>query len=529
MHGRLAATAAIFMTLAAAVPAAASADDWPRRLFVVARAADPQSDAIQDFLERPDGAILIASGSEDSFSARVRELGPGGRIRPVVRFERAGGRSGIGLLGDGASRFLAIDGEGERVVRVRASGKTEPFAGTGRTGFSGDGGPATAAKLRFGASGFLGMARTADGSVVFPDAWNNRLRRVRPDGVIETIAGVGPSVTPSSPSCEFAGDGGPATQASLCGPIDVLAMPDGALIVSSFHRIRRIAPDGTIATIAGDGSRQDPSPADEGKPATDVPLFLPEGLAALPSGELLIAEADEIRRLGADGHLHPFLRTTDGNVDFTGREIRYRPTGIVRTAEGGLLIAAGDAYYLAPRHTKRTLVGIRGARVRRGSVTLDVEATRAARATVTVRAGGRTVARSTRRIRGGKRTLTVQHAFTASPHTVRVALRGARNARAGDTVSLYLGTTLGGAYIRRFAEGLEEDGFPRPCRRFTSRRVDCAGPRRQLRGSGLVHAAPHRRHLEAPVRLQGPKAPVPPGAEVHRRRTPGRSAGDLAG
>jgi hypothetical protein len=454
MRGRLTAIAAMCVMLA--VPAIAHADDWPRRLFPIARASDPQFDAVQDFLEQPGGALLIASGSEDSSGGRVRELGVDGRLRTVVRFERAGGRSGIGLLGDRGSRFLAIDGWGDRVVRVRASGKTERFAGTGTTGFSGDGGPATAARLRFGASGFVGLARTADGSVVFPDAWNNRVRRVRPDGVIETIAGIGPPVTGSS-TCAFSGDGGPATKAGVCDPTDVLATPDGGLVVSTFDRLRRIAPDGTITTIAG-------------RPA---PLFLPMGLAQLPDGDILFAEADQIRRLAPDGRVESFLRFSgagDDMRDFTGRQIFYRPTGIVRTAEGGLLIAAGDAYYLAPRHSRRKLVGIRGARVRRGSVALDVQLTRRARATVAVSQDGRTVARRTRTIGGGKRTLTVHGPFTARPYAVRLSLPGAG---ARDGVTLYLGTWLRKPFMKRFSEGFEEDGFPERCRSFTSRRVDC--------------------------------------------------------
>jgi hypothetical protein len=470
MHGRLTALTVMLMTLAVAAPATASADDWPRRLFMVAGTDDPQMNAVQDFLERPDGTILIASGSEDSFRGQVRELGLDGRLRTVVEFPRAGGRSGIGLLADRGSRFLAVDGESDRIVRVRASGKAEPFAGTGRTGFSGDGGPALAARLRFGASGLVGMARTADGSVVFPDAWNNRVRRVRPDGVIETTGGTGPSITPSSGDCPLGADGVPAAQSSICRPTDVLATADGALLVteSGWGRVRRIAPDGTITTIAGDASRRDPVPGDEGKPATEVPLFVPQGLALLPDGDLLISEGGQIRRLGADGHLHPFLRFGDGIVDFTGREVPFPVSGLVPTAEGGLLIASENAYYLAPRHTRRMLIGIRGARVRRGSVALDVQTTRTARATVTVRAGGRTVARTTRRIRGGHRTLTVRHAFSARPHTVRVRLPGA-----SDRVDLYLGTRLDAAYVKKVAEGFEEDGFPERCRRFTARRVDC--------------------------------------------------------
>jgi hypothetical protein len=479
MPGRLTALAAVLISIAVTAPATASADDWPRRLFVVAHADDPERDAAQDFLERPGGAILIASGSGASRGGRIRELRLSGRLRTVVEFPPHGGRSAIGLLADSADRFLAVDGWGDVVRRVHVSGSTEPFAGTGRTGFSGDGGPAVAARLALDTRGFLGLSRTADGAVVLADVRNGRLRRVRPDGVIETIAGIGPPPGPPT-GCAFAGDGGPATQARLCQPSDVLATADGGLLVAdTFNgRIRRIALDGTITTISGDGAQRDSVPGDDGRPATDVSLMLPTGLAQLKSGDLLFSDYGRILRVGADGRVHTLLRlnSASGRVlsDFSGRRLPDTSTGIAATAEGGLLIGAGDALYLAPRHTRRTLVGIRGARVRRGSVALDLELTRRALATVTVRAGGRTIVRSTRTIRAGRRTLSVRHAFVAGPHSVRVAVHGPRGARAADRVVLYLGTRLGQAYVRRFADGFEEHGFPDRCRRFSGRRVDCA-------------------------------------------------------
>lgn len=475
MPGRLTALAAILMTIAVAVPATASADDWPRRLFVVARADDPLKDAAQDFLERPGGAIVIASGSAASRGGTIRELRMSGRLRTVVELPPHGGRSGIGLLPDGATRFLAVDGWGDVVRRVRASGQTEPFAGTGRSGFSGDGGPAVAARLDLDSGELIGLTRTPDGSIVIADTRNNRLRRVRPDGVIETVAGSGPSATCSS----FGGDGGPATAAALCQPQDVLAAADGSLLVADTfnERIRRIAPDGTITTIAGNGAPRDSVSADDGKAATDVALMLPTGLAQLKSGEVLFSDYGRILRVDAAGRVHTVLRlgSSAGRVltDFAGRRLPGTSTGLVPTSEGGVLIAAGDAFYLAPRRTRRTLVRVSSARVRRGSVALRLEITRRARATATVRAGGRTIARSTRRIRGGTRTLIVRHAMTARPHTVRVTVRGPRGARASDRVALYLGTRLNAAYVKTIAERFEEDGFPERCRRFTSRRVDC--------------------------------------------------------
>src|SRR6185436_3179779 len=113
----------------------------------------------------------------------------------------------------------------------------------GSAGGGGDGGPATAATL----DGPRGLALAPDGSLYIAEQHGNRVRRVAPDGVISTVAGNG--------SYGDTGDGGPAVLAQLAQPFSVAAGLDGSLYIADTgnHRIRRVGPDGVITTVAGIG------------------------------------------------------------------------------------------------------------------------------------------------------------------------------------------------------------------------------------------------------------------------------------
>jgi streptogramin lyase len=119
--------------------------------------------------------------------------------------------------------------------------------------FGGDGGPAVAAQLHEPAS----VAVADDGSFYIADTCNNRVRRVTPDGKISTVAGSAPWFMCGHASAAFyGGDGGPATQALLEPPSAVAVGHDGSVYISDSgnHRIRRVASDGTITTVAGTGA-----------------------------------------------------------------------------------------------------------------------------------------------------------------------------------------------------------------------------------------------------------------------------------
>src|SRR5205814_4288786 len=100
---------------------------------------------------------------------------------------------------------------------------------------------------------------------------------------ISTVAGNGVS--------DFAGDGGPATQASLNGSFGVAVAPDGSFYIADTinDRIRRVGPDGIISTVAGNGTARF---SGDGGPAPRAALGGPQGRAGGPDGSLYRAPPD---------------------------------------------------------------------------------------------------------------------------------------------------------------------------------------------------------------------------------------------
>jgi len=152
-------------------------------------------------------------------------------------------------------------------------------AGTGTPGFSGDGGPATAAHLNLPYS----VAVTADGGFLIADSGNRRVRRVSPTGIITTVAGTGVQGS--------AGDGGAATAAQLNDPDGVATTPDGGFLIADFfgNRVRWVSPTGVITTVAGTGAASVFRDGDGG-PATAANIDMPFGVAVTPSGGFVFSE-----------------------------------------------------------------------------------------------------------------------------------------------------------------------------------------------------------------------------------------------
>ena len=195
----------------------------------------------------PDGSIYRGHNLDERFGGnRLYRLGTDG---VVTVFAGTGER---GYSGDGGPAAVAslsrpsdvavgpdgsvyINDEGNDVIRrVGTDGIITTVAGTGFSGFSGDGGPATEARLRIP----QGVAVAADGTLFISD-FNGRIRRVGSDGIITSIAG-------GSLNSGFSGDGGPATQARLAGPRGITVAPDGSVHFADasfnrpFPRVRRV-------------------------------------------------------------------------------------------------------------------------------------------------------------------------------------------------------------------------------------------------------------------------------------------------
>ncbi|MXW24715.1 MAG: hypothetical protein F4Z77_00195 [Dehalococcoidia bacterium] len=151
----------------------------------------------------------------------------------------------------------------------------------------------------------LGLEWDRDGSVVVADRENRAIRRIAPDGTVTTIAG---------------GNGqgvrdGPADEAQFAGPTDVAIAGDGSIYVADTygHRIRKIAPDGVVTTVAGSGPISG-SPDEEGAlgdfpdgPATEARLYHPGGIAIDDFGDLYVIERyQRIRRISPSGWVSTF-------------------------------------------------------------------------------------------------------------------------------------------------------------------------------------------------------------------------------
>jgi hypothetical protein len=187
---------------------------------------------------------------------------------------------------DRAGDMFITDQGNQRIRKVDGAGIVRTYAGNGIPGFSGDGGPAAAAQVRFPGgdspppSGRLVVDRA--GNLYFADSGNHRVRKIDPGGTISTVAGNGDPT--------FAGDGGPAVSASLARPSDVEVDDAGNLYIADTDNacVRRVDPAGVITTIAGRCGA--PGFAGDGGPATAALLEQPYGLALAGDDRLYVAD-----------------------------------------------------------------------------------------------------------------------------------------------------------------------------------------------------------------------------------------------
>ena len=187
-----------------------------------------------------------------------------------------------------AGKTVQYKEDHDRILRIDPNGILTTLAGTGTAGFSGDGGPANAARLQFPA----GAAVDAAGNVYIADSWNHRIRRVDTSGIITTIAGTG--VLGND------GDGGLALDAALTFPVALAFDPAGDLHITSKGFVRKIDVHGVITTVAGAGKG---GWAGDGGPAVQARLFAPEGLAVAPDGTIFVADVrnNRVRRVAPPG------------------------------------------------------------------------------------------------------------------------------------------------------------------------------------------------------------------------------------
>jgi sugar lactone lactonase YvrE len=282
--------------------------------------------ATQASLNRPCAVAVDAAGNlfiADYGNSRIRKVSPDGIITTLAGSGEAGYggdggpatsaslRGPYGVQVDTAGNVYIADQQNCRIRKVAKDGIITTVAGNGQRGFAGDGGPATEAKL----SGPNDMLPGRDGELIIADSGNDRLRRVNANGIITTIAGTGERG--DNPEGGMPGDGGPALKARLATPSTLTRDPAGNLILGDFrnHAVRKITPDGIITTIAGMGRR---GFSRDGVPAKEARFNELGGVAVDLQGRVVFTDGVNyrVRRVGRSGVIETIAGT--GQRGFAG-------------------------------------------------------------------------------------------------------------------------------------------------------------------------------------------------------------------
>ncbi len=250
------------------------------------------------------------------------------------------GRFGAPAALDASHNVYIADISNQRIRRIdAATGVITTIAGTGDTGFSGDGGDAKAAKLNTPNDVKLDSA----GNIYFADMGNHRVRKIDAvSGVITTVAG---GDTPSSAG-GFAGDGGAAAKAQLHSPAGIAFDAAGNLYIADYnnHRIRKVTAAGVISTIAGSDTPNNAGGfAGDNGPAVSAQMNKPYSVCADASGNLFIAEygGSRIRRVAVDGTIATIAG--NGTPGFSG-DGGIATSATINQPQGVAVDSAGQVY-----------------------------------------------------------------------------------------------------------------------------------------------------------------------------------------
>jgi RHS repeat-associated protein len=299
----------------------------------------------------------------------VRQILPNGTLQTIVGvapppwfLQGDSGNEGLAT----AARFSALRGaismgpdgsiyiltDGLFIRKVTPDGIIHAFAGTGQTASSPDGVPALTAALNVRASERInGLLAAPDGSVYFSEPFGNRVRRVMPDGTLTTVAGDG--------AFGFGGDNGPATSAHLATPSGLALGPDGSLYIADRcnNRIRKVRVDGKIITVAGSGGTGcypgfgQINYSGDGGPATNAGLQDPVSVAVARDGSIFFSDylSRVIRRVRPTGNIDTIAGLWNGpgwtGKDTPARQMDIGPITNLALGNDGALYASSETAF----------------------------------------------------------------------------------------------------------------------------------------------------------------------------------------
>jgi len=292
-------------------------------------------------LEGPRGLLIDDDGVSlfiaDYTAGNVRHVNAAKQIDTVVGENNGDGYPAQlahvapqGMAWDAAGDLYMSDTDANRVRRVRTDGITETIAGTGRPGYNGDGIAATQAQL----SSPLGIAIDGGGNVYIADQFNHRVRRI--DAQSKQISTI-------------AGNGSP-TAAGLSYPAGLGIAPDGGVLIADNgnNRVLKWTPQGGVVRLAGTGLSG--FGGDNGQ-ATSAQLSNPLAVAADGNGNIYIADNNNcrVRRVDARG----VITTVAGNGECLFRGDGPDATMLTINGPGSLAIHPSGTLYVgelfAPR------------------------------------------------------------------------------------------------------------------------------------------------------------------------------------
>ena len=243
---------------------------------------------------------IITTVAGNGTSIALRYFGDGGNGTNALLNNPAG------VAVDASGNVFIADTSNHRIRKVDTNGIITTIAGNGTNGYSGDGGPATSAKL-YGPSG---IACDTSGNFFIADTGNNVIRKVNPSGIITTVV----------------------FSSQIYSPYGVAVDAFGNLFIPTGNIIRKVATNGQLTTVAGNGTA---SYGGDGGPATNAAFQVPSGVAVDSAGNLFIADKNNnvIRKVDANGIITTVVSSAGGLT---------APLGVLVDKAGNLFIPTGN-------------------------------------------------------------------------------------------------------------------------------------------------------------------------------------------
>lgn len=283
------------------------------------------------------GTVYVA----DTFNNIIRKITPLGVVSVLDGSDTAYFKRPHGIVADASGTVYVADTENHVIRKITPAGEISIIAGSGTAG-SADG-------TGYGASFNLprGIAVDGSGTVYVADTGNSKIRKIDPTGVVSTLAGSG---TPG-----FTDGSGTAARFNYPPALAVDALGTVYVADNSNYKIRKITPDGSVSTLAGNGAQA----VVDGN-GTEASFYNLNGIAVDASGNLYVTESNKnkIRKITPQGAVSTWAGSgAAGDTDGNGSVASFdRPEGLAVDASGNIYVADSFSYKIRKIKASYTVV-----------------------------------------------------------------------------------------------------------------------------------------------------------------------------